>query len=82
MVSWQAGTENTNTYMAAKKDEWTWTASDQWTVELKWENPTALYSPMLQAMNFFGIFPRQLVEQGIKSQRLEKHIRIRAILPQ
>ena len=65
VVSWQAGTENTNTYMAAKKDEWTWTASDQWTVELKWKDPTALYSPMLQAMNFFGIFPRELVAQGI-----------------
>ncbi len=65
IASWKAGTEIANTAMAGKKDAWTWTALDQWTVELKWEDPTALYEPLMQGISQWGIIPRELVEQGI-----------------
>ena len=65
IVSWKAAIENTNTNMAAKKDIWTWTALDQWTVELSWKVPTGAYEPMIAPMTVFGTFPRELVEQGI-----------------
>jgi ABC-type transport system substrate-binding protein len=65
IASWKAAIEISNTQMAGKKDAWTWTALDQWTVELKWEDPVVILETMMAPMTQWGVFPRELVEQGI-----------------
>ena len=65
IASWNAVSSNPLTQQSVMKSQYTWTALDQWTVELNWKNPLADLTPMGPILLEWMVAPREVFEQKI-----------------
>ena len=65
VASWNAVSSNPLTQQSVMKKQYTWTALDRWTVEIKWNNPLSDLTPMGPLLLEWMVIPREVFEQEI-----------------
>lgn len=65
VASWDAVSSNPLTRQSEMKSQFTWTALNQWTVELKWKNPVADLTPMVALLVEWMVAPQEVFDQEI-----------------
>ncbi len=65
LATWNAAIKISNTEASGNKEKYKWTVLDKYTIQVEWKTPTAEMDKFTGTVATHGIFPRELVEQGI-----------------